>query len=71
MTTFNKFGKRLRKMRKARCLTQGELALLTGLEQSRISVLENGHARAINQDTLNRLGGALHCTFSILVKPIY
>lgn len=51
---------RLREVRKARGLTQVQLAQRTGLDQATISRIERGRG-GIDYDVLDRLCGALEC----------
>ena len=51
---------RLREVRKARGLTQVQLAQRTGLDQATISRIERGRG-GIDYDVLDRLRGALEC----------
>ena len=59
----SEFGRRLRKARQERMLTQAELARLVGCKQTLISYYETGRVRAVPLDTLERLA-------SVLGKPI-
>lgn len=52
---------RLRESIKARGMTLTELAQLTGVSVVNLSVLKNGHARAIRFSTLSKLCEALDC----------
>ncbi len=49
----------LRWWRRARGLTQAELAMLSGVEQSHLSKIERGEVYEPRPDTLRRLAGAL------------
>ena len=50
---------RLRELRKAKGLTQVQLAELCGMPQSTISRIESGSTTGIDFDTLDRVAGAL------------
>lgn len=63
----NEVGKRVRKRRTALKLTQEELAALTGLDDSYISLLERGQRRNPGLDTLQKLAHALQTSISYLI----
>ena len=50
---------RLRELRKARALTQVQLAKLCGMPQSTISRIESGSTTGVDFDTLDRVAAAL------------
>jgi transcriptional regulator with XRE-family HTH domain len=60
------FGSRLRSLRANAGLSQKELALLTGMSQPAVARLE-GCAGVPKLPTLQRLGGALRCDFTLVI----
>lgn len=60
---------RLKEARKARNMTQKQLAKTLGVSQKRVSVLETGDIARVKVDTLKRylagIGGTLHVTASM------
>ncbi len=58
-TTPEPLHRRLRAARRARGLTQAELARQAGCQQSAVSMLENGRPEVVARDTLVRLAGLL------------
>ena len=59
---------RLRELRKAKGLTQVELASRTGIDQSAISRIENGDTSAMYFSVIDRLCSALDCEPGDLLK---
>lgn len=64
------FGLRLAELRRARGLTQEELAKLADLSQAYVSDLEQGHRRHTpSVDVAHRLAKALKCSIESLLEP--
>ena len=75
---FKFFAADLRKARKARKLTQAQLAEASGVRQATISKLEKQTSCDVNVATLERLAAALHANLridltlaDITVKPVH
>ena len=63
-------GEEIRRVRKARKMTQQEVARVAGIAQSYLSMIESGTCDSITTDTLERIAQALGMTLSIsLVEP--
>jgi transcriptional regulator with XRE-family HTH domain len=62
-------GQRIRRLRKARGLTQAEFSEMTGLTQGYLSRTEGGYAE-ISLETLWIIAGSLDVTLSTLLKDI-
>jgi transcriptional regulator with XRE-family HTH domain len=65
---FSQIADRVAEQRKARGLSQAELAELTGTTQSAIARLESG-GRPPRLDTLLRVAEALDCELTVELRP--
>lgn len=62
-------GTRVRELREARGLTQGDVEKLTGIERSNLSRIENGvHCQSL--EIIHRLAGALEVRAQDIVSAI-
>lgn len=61
-------GEALRMLRELQNLSQNDLARLTGIEQSNISVIENG-AKQMGRDRAMSFAKALHVHPAVLLFP--
>lgn len=57
--------KSIRARRKKMCMTQSELAALTGVNQPTISMLENTKKSKLNLDVLKRVVAGLGCVVNL------
>ena len=64
-----RFGRRLRKIRRARAWTQIDLAVHAGLQRSFISRLENGHTEPCLR-TLETFADAFEISISQLMRGL-
>ena len=68
-TVCSAFGRRLRKLRKSRGLTQEKLAELTGLDRTYVPQAESG-TRNVSLLTIDKLASALGIDAALLVSDL-
>ena len=69
-TTVTPIQIQLRELRKAKGLTQVQLAKKTGIDQSAISRIENGETSGMDFSVIDRLCAALGCEPGALLERV-